>query len=197
MIGGFLSIPSEEQKKCHYPKPILLNTGEASMPYAWDPKSVPISVFRLDRLFVLNVPSEFTTMAGRRLRLAIRKLLEEKGIANPEVTIAGLANSYTHYVSTFQEYTGQRYEAASTLYGPHTLSAYIQEFKRITRDLVDEKESTTDDPPRDLSKKQISLLPPVEVDVIGIGRKVSCFELIVEAQAFSLNTVLSSRSSAR
>jgi neutral ceramidase len=172
MIGGFLSIPSDEQKQCHHPKPILLNTGEVDLPYAWDPKSVPISVFKIGRLFILSVPCEFTTMAGRRLRRAIRHLLVDKGVEDPEITIAGLANSYTHYVTTFEEYAGQRYEAASTLYGPHTLSAYIQEFERITSDLMDGNQSQTDEAPADLGKRQLSLIPPVEFDMIGLGRKV-------------------------
>ena len=172
MVGGFLSVPDAAQKKCQHPKPILLNTGRASLPYKWDPASVPISVFRVADLFILNVPAEFTTMAGRRLRRAIRTLLAGKGIDNPEITIAGLANSYTHYVTTFEEYAGQRYEAASTLYGPHTLSAYIQELERITNDLLDGNRSESDKAPDDMSEKQISLIPPVAVDMIGWGRKV-------------------------
>ena len=34
------------------------------------------------------------------------------------VVIAGPANTYGHYVATPEEYTVQRYEGASTLYGP-------------------------------------------------------------------------------
>jgi Neutral/alkaline non-lysosomal ceramidase, N-terminal len=40
--------------------------------------------------------------------------------------IAGLTNTYSSYITTFEEYGVQRYEGASTLYGPHTLDAYIQ-----------------------------------------------------------------------
>jgi neutral ceramidase len=116
IISAFLSPPSQQQKDCHHPKPILLNTGEASLPYSWDPGTVPISVFRIGDLFILNVPCELTTMAGRRLRRAVEKVASDHGIDRPDVVIAGLANSYTHYVTTFEEYAGQRYEAASTLY---------------------------------------------------------------------------------
>ena len=42
------------------------------------------------------------------------------------VVIAGLANTYSSYVATFEEYGVQRYEGASTIFGPHTLDAYIQ-----------------------------------------------------------------------
>ena len=172
MIGGFLSRPSAEQIKCQEPKPILLNTGEASEPYRWDPNSVPISVFKIGNFFILNVPAEFTTMAGRRLRGAIQEVAFGMGIEDPVITIAGLSNSYTHYVTTFEEYGGQRYEAASTLYGPHTLLAYIQEFKRITKDLFNDVPSYSADPPQDLSRKQISLIAPVVLDTIAVGKKV-------------------------
>mmetsp|Transcript_18634 Transcript_18634/g.43191 ORF Transcript_18634/g.43191 Transcript_18634/m.43191 type:complete len:350 (+) Transcript_18634:34-1083(+) len=173
LISSFLSKPSKEQIACQAPKPILLNTGKVRMPYDWDPNSVPISIFRVGRLFILNVPGEFTTMSGRRLRRAVESILvKEGGIKDPIVTIAGLANTYTHYIATREEYDAQRYEAASTLYGPHTLEAYIQEFERITRDLLWGAPSATQAAPRDLSRHQISLLPPVEFDTIGIGRKV-------------------------
>jgi neutral ceramidase len=148
-----------------------LNTGEASLPYSWDPKTVPMSVFRLGQLLILNVPGELTTMAGRRLRRAVEQIAKDHGIEQPEVTIAGLANSYTHYVATYEEYAGQRYEAASTLYGPHTLSAYIQEFERLATDLFRGNPSRSDDPPEDLEKKQLSLILPVIIDTIGIGQQ--------------------------
>ena len=100
--------------------------------------------------------------------------------ADVEVVIAGLTNTYSSYITTWEEYQArmfwnsaealpivavdvtillcleyrvlgkhtlhargvnyqqqhipsaqvQRYEGASTLYGPHTLGAYIQEFRR-------------------------------------------------------------------
>ena len=52
------------------------------------------------------------------------------------VAISGLTNGYSSYVTTLEEYQGQRYEAASTIYGPHTLSGYIQELTRIAKDMV-------------------------------------------------------------
>jgi len=170
MVFGYLSLPSKEQVACQAPKPIMLNTGSIKLPYDWDPNTIPISIFQIGNLFILNVPSELTTMAGRRLRKAVREVLIEYGMKDPVVTIAGLSNSYTHYVTTFEEYQAQRYEAASTLYGSYTLDAYIQEFRRITYDLLNGRPSDSQGPPRDLSKYQISLLPPVQFDAIAPGR---------------------------
>ncbi len=42
------------------------------------------------------------------------------------VVIAGLSNTYSSYVATREEYRAQRYEGSSTIFGPHTLDAYIQ-----------------------------------------------------------------------
>ena len=172
-IASFLSKPSKNQILCHYPKPILLNTGETTAPYSWTPNLVPISVFRVGALFILNVPAELTTMAGRRLRKAVMDTASSMGVKHPLVTIAGLSNSYTHYVATFEEYQAQRYEAASTAFGPHTLAAYTQEFVRIARDLLNDKVSSTAEPPADLSEVQISLIPPVVIDTVQFGKKVS------------------------
>ncbi|KAH8509681.1 hypothetical protein H0E87_011446 [Populus deltoides] len=38
---------------------------------------------------------------------------------------------YSQYTATFEEYEQQGYEAASTLYGPRTLSEYTQEFSHL------------------------------------------------------------------
>lgn len=99
------------------------------------PKIVPLQVLRIGRLFVLCFPGEITTMAGRRLRESVKKILSPH-IQDVEVVISGLTNSYSSYVTTFEEYQTQRYEGASTIYGPHTLSAYQKEFGQLAHDLI-------------------------------------------------------------
>ena len=42
------------------------------------------------------------------------------------LVIAGLTGTYSSYVTTREEYSAQRYEGASTIFGPSTLNAYIQ-----------------------------------------------------------------------
>lgn len=58
--------------------------------------------------------AEFTTMAGRRLREAVKETLisNSNGEFNNEthVVIAGLTNTYSQYIATFEEYQHQRYE---------------------------------------------------------------------------------------
>jgi neutral ceramidase len=192
LVGGLISRPDKKQTECHYPKPILLNTGQVRGPYPWEPSVVSIQVIRVGDIFILGVPAEFTTMAGRRLKRAAQCELEKKGLwkqddentAGSRIVIAGLSNMYSGYVTTPEEYIAQRYEGASTIYGPRTLDAYIQEFRRLfeTFDGNDQSQKVNDElcsfnaeipvqahnpkeEPLDFMDKLISLLPPLLIDV--------------------------------
>lgn len=129
VVSGIIKEPSEEQKRCHFPKPILLDVGEITTPYLWTPNVVDVQVLRVGQLVIIVSPGEATTMAGRRWKEAIHKSAASLALsgssADPVVVIGGPANSYTHYIATPEEYGIQRYEGASTLYGPYTLDAYI------------------------------------------------------------------------
>lgn len=114
-----------------------------------------------------NGSPEFTTMAGRRLRESVKATLVAKSngeFNDAVIVIAGLTNSYSQYVTTFEEYQVQRYEGASTLYGPHTLSAYIQEFTKLAAALAEGKPVEPGPPPPNLLEMQMELLPGVIMD---------------------------------
>lgn len=168
LVRNLLKTPSKEQIDCQHPKPILLDTGDMKEPYDWAPSILPIQIVRIGQFVILCVPGEFSTMAGRRLRAAVRSVLINSSSGefddNVHVVIAGLTNSYSQYVTTFEEYQIQRYEGASTLYGPHTLSAYIQEFKKLAAAIAGGPRVSPGPQPPDLLSKQISLLAPVLVD---------------------------------
>ena len=72
----------------------------------------------------------------------LRKVILEKTMDIPQntqdtkVMLAGLSNVYTHYITTYEEYQKQRYEGASTIYGPHTLKAYLQQYANLTEKLL-------------------------------------------------------------
>ncbi|KAH6765662.1 Neutral/alkaline non-lysosomal ceramidase [Perilla frutescens var. hirtella] len=175
LVRNVLKTPTKAQADCQQPKPILLDTGEMKEPYDWAPSILPLQILRIGQMVILNVPGEFTTMAGRRLRDAVKKVLtsgssKEFG-SNVHVVIAGLTNTYSQYITTFEEYQIQRYEGASTLYGPHTLSAYIQEFQKLAAALINGKPVENGPQPPDLLDKQISLLTPVVMDATPIGVK--------------------------
>eukprot|EP00075_Anas_platyrhynchos_P004629 XP_012952758.2 putative neutral ceramidase C [Anas platyrhynchos] len=128
-----LGQPSNETKACHEPKPVLFSTGEMTWPHPWHPDIVDVQIATIGSLAIVAVPGEFTTMSGRRLREAVKSEFDSHGTAGMDVVIAGLCNVYTHYITTYEEYQVQRYEAASTIYGPHTLSAYLQLYRGLAR----------------------------------------------------------------
>jgi neutral ceramidase len=129
VVAGLLRAPSKKQKDCQGPKPILLDVGEMPLPYAWSANIVDIQSFRVGQFLLIISPSESSTMAGRRWREAVQSAAAAASRAGtdaePFVVLGGPANSYTHYVTTPEEYAVQRYEAASTLYGQWQLPAYI------------------------------------------------------------------------
>lgn len=130
VVSGIIKEPSKAQKRCHFPKPILLDVGELTTPYLWTPNVVDVQVLRVGQLVIIVSPGEATTMAGRRWKEAIHKsalstALSGSSSVDPVVVLGGPANSYTHYITTPEEYGIQRYEGASTLYGEFTLNAYI------------------------------------------------------------------------
>ena len=159
-ISHVLSKPTKEQIACHHPKPILLNLEGITFPYPWAAQVVPLQLVRMGRFFMLSVPSELTTMAGRRLRKSIsEEIIRLKLAINPVVVIAGLSNEYADYTTTFEEYQAQRYEGASTAYGPNELEGFISQFKRLVNDMSKGVASKTLAAPPTYLDKQISLQP--------------------------------------
>lgn len=118
--------PSKEQQECQAPKNILLDVGDVTEPYPWTPNIVDIQVLRVGQLLIIVSASEATTMSGRRWKEAVANHAKDVlSITDPLLVLGAPANTYAHYVATEEEYSVQRYEGASTLYGPNTLAAYI------------------------------------------------------------------------
>ncbi|XP_035468104.1 neutral ceramidase isoform X1 [Scophthalmus maximus] len=163
---ALLGEPSNETQECHHPKPILFSTGEMNWPLPWHPQIVDVQIITIGSVAVVAVPGEMTTMSGRRLREAVKQELEaEATLRDTEVVIAGLSNVYTHYITTYEEYQVQRYEGASTIYGPHTLSAYLHKYRGLARAIAQDKVSELPvgpEPP--FFKKLFNLLLPAPVD---------------------------------
>lgn len=126
----FLRTASPEDTACHAPKSILLPTGRISVPWPWSPSVVSIQLIQIGHVFIVALPTELTTMAGRRIREALASRLQELTstlhlsdlwvAGTSRVVLAGLANGYADYTVTFEEYQQQRYEGGSTVYGPHS-----------------------------------------------------------------------------
>lgn len=172
-VGSLIARPSESQKACHYPKPVLLNVGEANTPYPWSPNIVDIQVLRVGQLIIIVSPGEATTMSGRRWRSAVASQIASSSIApDPIVVLGGPANSYVHYIATEEEYSIQRYEGASTLYGPHTLNAFINATLTYLPYLSDGASGTSPagPSPPDNRNRSLSFIRGVVYDGAGFGQ---------------------------
>jgi len=176
-VAGLLAPPSEEQKACHAPKPILLDTGDMHIPYDWHPHIIDTQMLRIGQFIIAPLPGEFTTMSGRRMRKTITEAMDgaekedSSESADFKVVLAGLSNVYTHYIATFEEYQRQRYEAASTIFGPHSLQAYQQQYSKLAVTMLRGNSIDEGSPPEDLSDHQIELVPGVVFDNPPFGHQ--------------------------
>jgi neutral ceramidase len=168
-LAGFIAKPTPEQIACQHPKPILLDVGQTE-PVPWTPDVVPVQIVTVGKLVMLAVPGEFSTMSGRRLRATVRSVFEAAGINDTIIVVAGLSNTYTGYITTYEEYEVQRYEGASTIYGPYTLQAYQQLFTQLATAIVKDTPVPPGPTPRDLSHSVISFIPPVVLDTGSFGK---------------------------
>jgi len=155
-IVDLIHKPTPAEMRCQAPKGILLPTGDINVPYPWGPDTLPVQLLRLGQLIIVVAPTELTTMAGRRLRNHLRaQLVADKVISAAEgtVVISGLANGYADYTVTFEEYQQQRYEGGSTIFGPHQLNAYIQQFSKLATAMAANTSAVSDPPPVDFSDR--------------------------------------------
>ena len=87
----------------------------------WVPQVLPLQLLQIGSLLICALPFEPTTQAGRRLRAQLESRATYIGIER--VIIAGWANAYGGYLTTFEEYQAQQYEGASNYFGQWTLAA--------------------------------------------------------------------------
>ncbi|XP_056285654.1 neutral ceramidase isoform X2 [Pseudoliparis swirei] len=118
---------------------------------------------------LLGEPSNQTTACHQPKPILLstgEELQSEGAFRDTEVVIAGLSNVYTHYITTYEEYQVQRYEGASTIYGPHTLSAYLLKYRGLARAIAQDRVSALPLGPRPpfFEENLFNLLPAPAVD---------------------------------
>ena len=164
LLTGMIAKPTAADVACQAPKPILLPSGRTS-PIPWTVNILPVQIFRLGELVILGVPSEMTTMSGRRLKDVVREYFPK----HTQLVIAGLSNAYSGYTTTEEEYQKQNYEGGHTLFGPMTLRAYQQEFAKLAKAMANGTEVAAGPEPLDLSDYKITLQTPVLFDDVPPG----------------------------
>ncbi len=161
--AGFRVTATTFDDECQKPKPVLIPTGALG----WTPDTLPFQLLRVGNVVIAGIPGEMTLQAGRRLKAQLTSSFQGRGIT--EVILTGLANDYSGYIATPEEFDSQQYEGASTLYGRLTLEAYLQIFGRLAGEMNSGAPSVTDAPPPDLSHGQITLQTPVLYDNTPVG----------------------------
>ncbi|EXK43406.1 alkaline ceramidase [Fusarium oxysporum f. sp. melonis 26406] len=196
LVSKFLRNPTKEQVECQSPKPILIDAGEITLPYAWAPNIVDIQMLRVGNFFIIVSAPELTTMSSRRWRKSISDEIKDRGGvgSDPIVVAGGPGNTYAHYCTTPEEYDVQRYEGGSTVHGRHSLDAYINLTSTYLGYLLQEKGASK--PPAgpaapDNRKNSISLTTGVVYDNPKIGTKFGDVIKDVSKSKFAVGDTIS------
>jgi neutral ceramidase len=145
---------------CQGAKPIALQTG-LQKPYPWTPNILPLQIIKIGNLIIIAIPTEVTTMSGRRIMNAVAAQFPPNQY---HFVLSALANAYSGYLATPDEYPMQRYEAASTHFGPWELAAFEQEFTKLAQAMIHNQSVPSGSAPPDLLNDQINLQPGVVLD---------------------------------
>ncbi|WP_224367929.1 neutral/alkaline ceramidase [Hyalangium versicolor] len=151
--------------QCHAEKPVLIPTGVAHVNLfgpTMTPQIMPLQVLKIGNLAVVAVPTEVTTMSGRRMKDTVKTELASVGVDT--AVIASLSNSYASYLATREEYALQWYEGACTQFGPNELAAFQQEYARLSRAIVSGADVAPGPTPEDVTDQTVDLTPKVVLD---------------------------------
>lgn len=165
VIPGFVC--TRMKTPCQGVKPIALELGNKK-PYPWVPSTLPFQVLKIGNVFIAAAPFELTTMSGRRIKASIQ---EQLPATENHIVLSALANAYVQYITTNEEYQLQRYEGASTLFGPWALSALQQTYAQLTSALTHDKAVPVGPTPPDLLNFQVNLQRGVAFDRPPAGKK--------------------------
>jgi len=154
----------------------------------WVPQILPLQIFRIGTLAIVGLPTEPTTVSGRRLRAAALSGFASQGVH--QVVINGYANAYASYVTTFEEYQLQNYEGASTLFGQWTLGAWCTKLRELARSITTEERGPCAIA-QPLGEEQRSL-PPLAKDPTNMSLKARVqrfYESLAVDRELSLSTL--------
>ena len=163
---AFTVDPFDQQ--CHGKKPIALPTGRIKpLGIPLTPEVLPVQILKIGNLAIIALPTEVTTMAGRRLEETVMNHLADQV---DYVVIAALSNAYVEYVATPEEYNLQHYEGASTHFGPYTLNAYQEKLDVIAQAMKNGAPVDPGPTPRDIAGNQLFKMTGVAFDDVPIGK---------------------------
>lgn len=95
------------------------------------PRVLPLQLLRLGPVALLGLPFEVTVASGRRIADAVLAAPGVAGSGVERVVVSSVANEYSGYVATAEEYARQHYEGGHTLYGPRTQAFLAAQSARL------------------------------------------------------------------
>ncbi len=131
-----LIIPGWADRHIGFFKRYYKNGSLGSQP--WIPQVLPLHIAIIGNFALVGIPSEITTMAGKRLRQTVLDVLRERGVE--DVILSPYANGYCGYITTYEEYQLQCYEGGHTVYGEHTLGAFQTKCRELAKELLKKPE---------------------------------------------------------
>lgn len=111
-----------------------------------------------------------TIIVYQRIRNLLSNVGQQALGRNVHVILSGLSNTYASYVTTPEEYQVQRYEGASTPYGPYTLTIHLVQLQRLAEALFNNQQVDAGPEPPNMDTQLISLQPGVIFDGTPAGR---------------------------
>ncbi|OUR92505.1 hypothetical protein A9Q81_16260 [Gammaproteobacteria bacterium 42_54_T18] len=108
----------------------------AALPKKEFPHKRQLQVLNIGDFVMLALPFEVSVEAGRRFTASVDAVLEASDIRHKQVFVTSLANGYTGYTVTPEEYARQFYEGGHTLYGPKSTPFLAEKLASIVEDLT-------------------------------------------------------------
>ncbi|HQD13583.1 MAG TPA: neutral/alkaline non-lysosomal ceramidase N-terminal domain-containing protein, partial [Chitinophagales bacterium] len=98
----------------------------------WTPQVLTLQILKIGNIAICGFPFEITTVASWRLKKTLENALQPKGI--DYVILAPYSNEYNGYITTFEEYQLQLYEAGHNVFGQWSLNALQQKFTELSKE---------------------------------------------------------------
>ncbi|KAF1785378.1 Neutral/alkaline non-lysosomal ceramidase, C-terminal [Phytophthora cactorum] len=171
-MGAMLQETPQWVKDCQNANKLPLIAVGLMEPVPWVPNILPVQVVKVGQFGIAVTNFETSTMAGRRIRSAMKTVLASAGI-------------------TEEEYLTQNYEGASTLFGPNQLAAVQQELMRVAASVVDANVPLDVGPtPLQLNRSDLG---PVELQTVDSAPSQQSFSFVRSqpATSYSIGSVTS------
>ena len=101
------------------------------------PRDILFQLIEIGDLVIAPLPFELTAETGFRIQAAIEQSYKNKGEQFPEIMVTSLANGYTGYITTPEEYEVQYYEGGHTIYGRYSQPYVSEHLGLLAADLLE------------------------------------------------------------